>query len=311
MQQMILDRIEAAGEASLNRLCWDLAAAEGPATPSITPAFHSSFHRAVRSLIRQHFIRARKVVPTNIDALIDVYPYRTRDAAVKEMRHRLLPVAKAYLAWRQARKYSPADNERHAYRQLGEDVRTDAARRWERLEPSLFATIAVPDERIREAALGVLVRGRQLFVRAPVRHRAAFTALAESLLAAAGEHLPGAAAAELRGLLALFPAPLLAQLKLKTDLYEVAQLGRQFHQHVKNDFIEYLMREAPDVMRAMPGFRASGSERTRPIRLPHRDEPSPLVQRLVRRDVGKPFIFLSFRTPRAASGPAPALATTT
>lgn len=240
---------------------------------------------------------------TTIDELIAFYPYKSRDVQVKEIRLQLLPVAKAYLAWRQVRKYSPADNERHVYRGLAEDRRAGAEAHWQALEPFLFEALAVPHPAVRDIVFDLMVRGRQLFLHQPVRHAAPLTLLVDRVIAATGERLPATAMSELRALAALFPPPDLARLKLKSDLYEIAQLGRAHGQHVKDEFIAYLLREAPDIMRAMPGFRAAGSERFGKRRVPTRDEASPLIHKLLRRDAGALFVFLTLRRDSAHAAP--------
>ena len=295
-QRCILERIEAAGTVSLNRLCWDLAGEKGSAAPSITDAFHSGFRRSVRRMAEDGYIAATRRRLTDVDELIAFYPYKSRNGAVKTMRLQLLPVAKAYLSYRQVRKYTPAQNEAYFYRDLPDDIRTGAEARWQNLEGILFEALSVPDHRVRDAIFDLLVRGRQLFLRRPMRHGAPIGFLLGRVLDAAGRHLRAEAAAELQGLSSLFPARDLARLKLKSDLYEIAQLGRAYHPHVKEEFIKYLMQEAPAVMRSMPGFKPARSKGVGELRLlPIRDEPSPLVHKLVQRDALAPFAFLSVR----------------
>jgi len=214
------------------------------------------------------------------------------------MRIALLPVAKIYLAYHQSRKFSPADNERHFYRDLPEETRSEAAARWRGIEGSLFEALAIADPQIREALLYLLVRGKQIFLRRPVRHTAPFTAIVDQALAATADRLPVQTVTELRMLRSVFPAPVLARLKLQTDLYEIAQLGRRYTPHIKEPFIEYLMREAPAVMRAMPGYKPARSQGTGKVKfLPLRDEPSSFIHKLVQRDALARFEFLSVRQP--------------
>ena len=294
LQQIILDRVQASrGGVSLNRLLWDVAAERGGAAPSITDSFDSGFRRAVRRLAAGNHLRKEKRRLTGFDELIELYPHKSGDSAVRNLRLQLLPVARAYLAERHARKFSPADNERHLYRDLPDDARARAEASWLNLEPALYAALADASASAREAVFDLLVRGQQLFRRRPVRHRVAFIALLGQAIAVAADRLPAAAIAELQAIAAAFPARILARLKLKSDLYEIAQLGRDRSQHVKDDFIDYAMRAAPAVMRSLPGFKAAWSERVGKLRMPHKDQHSPLIHKLLQRDAMAPFEFLS------------------
>jgi hypothetical protein len=295
LQQIIFDRVSAAGTICLNRLLWDVALERRAARPSVTDSFNSGFRRSVRRLVEEGHIRPERRRLTDIDDLIECYPYKSRDADVKSVRFQLLPVAKAYLGWRQVRKYSPADNERYLYRDLSEDVRAEAEARWRNVEPVLFAALTSGGDHVREAVFDVLVRGQQLFGRRPMLHRAPLTVLLDQVIALASDSLPAEAVADLRHLAAIFPAPVLARLKLKSDLYEIAQLGRDHSQHIKDDFIQYAMRTMPDVMRSMPGFKPARFERVAKLSLPFKEEVSPLVHKLLRRDALAPFEFLSLR----------------
>lgn len=64
---------------------------------------------------------------------------------------------------------------------------------------------------------------------------------------------------------------------------------------IKDDFIQYAMRTAPKIIRATPGFRPKHSERRGNVMLgiPIRDEPSPLIHKLLLWDAPSPFTFLS------------------
>ncbi len=293
LQQRILERIEATGTVSLNRLCWDLAGEQGSAAPSITDAFHSGFRRSVRRLAEDGYIAPARRRLTDIDELVAFYPYKSRNAEVKAMRLQLLPVAKAYLSDRQVRKYTPAQNETYFYRDLADDIRTGAEARWRSVEGVLFEALPAPDPRVRDAIFDLLVRGRQLFLHQPMGHRAPVSFLLGRALAAGGDRLPAVAVAKLQALSSLFPTRDLARLRFKSDLYEIAHLGRDHSPHVKDQFIEYAMREAPAAMRSLPGFKAARSEGPAKFRRPIRDEASPLVHKLVQRDALAPFTFLS------------------
>jgi hypothetical protein len=296
LQQAILERVKAAEALSLNVLCWDLATERGGATPSVTDSFHSGFRRAVRRLVEENYIQTERHRLTALDDLISYYPFKTRDAAVKTVRLQLLPVVKAYLAWHKPRKFSPADNERHFFGALPDDVRADAAACWRKIEPAIFRALPPSCDPSQEAIFDLIVRGQQLFLHRPVRHRAPFTALLEQALAVAADRLPAPAAAELRTLGSIFPGPVLDRLKLKSDLYEIAHLGRDHSQQIKDDFIEYAMREAPKAMRSMRGFRPKRSEGRSIVKFqPIRDEPSPLVHKLLLRDALAHFEFLTLR----------------
>jgi hypothetical protein len=207
----------------------------------------------------------------------------------------LLPVVKAYCAGRPG-KFSRAQNEAHIYEALSDETRAVAARSWQGLEADLFVAMSgAPDRRMRDAIFDLLVRGRELFINQPVRHRTSLTRLLDRALAAA-DGAPVPALRDLGSLAAsLFPAPDLARLRFKSGVYGVAHLGRDHHPTIKEEFIKYLMQEAPAVMRSLPGFKAARSERVGNLKVPIREETSPLVHKLVMRDALAPFEFLSVR----------------
>ena len=298
LQQSILDRIDPAGTTSLNQLEWILTAEQDGPSASITAAGDVNFRRAVRRLVEEGYLRMAKQRLTDLDDVIAFYPYKTRDAEVKAMRLQMLPVVKSYLAFRQARKFSPAQNEIHFYQGLSDETRADAERRWQAIEPGLFDAMCCVDAGRREAILDLLVRGRHIFLRKPTRHLVALTRLLERALAATGDFPPIRAMEDLSALASsLFPRRELARLRLKSDLYEIAHLGRDHTQTVKDQFIEYAMRESPQIMRSMRGFKPARSQKAGKVKLllPIRDEPSPLIHKLVQRDALAPFQFLSVR----------------
>lgn len=149
---------------------------------------------------------------------------------------------------------------------------------------------------MRDAIFDVLVRGRQLFSPQPMRHAAPLTRLLDAALAVAADRLPAAATDALRALGSLFPARDLARLRLKSDLYEIAHLGRQYHPHLKEEFVKCLMREAPALMRSLPGFKPARLERVGKLSVPIKEEISPLVNKLIQRDALARFECLSART---------------
>jgi hypothetical protein len=211
------------------------------------------------------------------------------------MRAQLLPVAKVYLAWRQARKFTRAQTEMHFYAGLTDDARAEAERRWLELEGLLFAAMASAEIPLRDALFDVVARGRQLFRRRAVGHGAPLLRLIDRAVAASGD-TPPSVLADLTSLASsVSPITQLQRRWFKVDLYEIAQLGRDFSPHVKDQFIEYAMQEAPAVMRGLPGFKAAWSERVGKLAIPHKDEQSPLIHKLLQRDALAPFEFLSLQ----------------
>jgi hypothetical protein len=294
-QRRIIDSVSEARTVCLSRLRWDLAGEAAPPSSSISEAFNSGYHRAVRRLVEDGYIETRKRYVTDIDELIKLYPYKTRRAEIRAMRAQLLPVVKAYLAFRQARKFTRAQTEKHFYESLPDEARAEAERRWLELEGPLFAAMASGGDALRDAVFDVIARGRQLFRRRAVGHGAPLLRLIDRAVAA-GATTPPPVLADLATLASsVFPTAQLQRRWFKVDLYEIAHLGRNFSQHVKDQFIEYAMREAPAVMRALPGFRAAWSQKVGKLAIPHKDEHSPLIHKLLQRDALAPFEFLSLR----------------
>lgn len=310
MTPEILSEVNAsANPTSANELMWRLArksnrvrqtqrASDPLPDGAVENAFYKSFRRALTELIGDKAIRCEKRELQTLDEVVEVYPFRTRDARTHELRRRLLPHVRTHLLKTGDRQFGQGSNEAFHVDQATDTERADWRRRWNRIEDKLCIELATTTE--RETLLGIATRGRELFFRkrrqpysdpsSDFHHASSLGALFSSL-EQKGMHPELVMEAS-----AFFKAwlpPLRRQhLELKSQLYSIWDAGMHQHPSLKLHCKQMLRDADPALVQTLPKY-APPSKDAPNSWVRHEERFDPVLDQLLARDVFGEFEFLS------------------
>ncbi len=297
VQRLILGDLSISDPTEINELCWRFGLKEGKVVRGeLGKSFYAGFRRAVDQLVATGHVRRTEERLTNLEQLVKFYPFRTRSVPVKLLRERLLPILKNHLEETKALKFTAAEDEHYLLRQLPAETQKKARLAWEKLELRLIALLAhVRDERKYEI-LGLLARGRQLFIPPEgISHRRSLGSLItrvfdRSSLTGSEQAIQAEASAFYER---FFPRVTVARNRFKSQLYCVVDLRRQSGTpKLTEDFEHILLERDRKFIEGLPGHRPGGELNVRAF-LPRQEVKfSPMLDKLILRDALAPFDFL-------------------
>jgi hypothetical protein len=283
---------------SVEMLRWGLAEEHGAVSDDgarpfpigmIRKGFDQSFSRAVRLLVEGGRLCRQDRRLGTLDEMVRFYPYKSRSLEMRRLREALLPCLAAHLSKLGAR-YSVEDNEEWL------PVRSDSHEwnQWD-LELLRLEIEVAPD--LRHELFDLRVKLKELL--GPGRVTSAGSLL--GMIRRAKRKTAGEPSSTFAGLedayWRWFPRDVLKHAKLKGLIHHAVDLshGRagSLHKRAK----EWLLEDHRDLLESMPGHRPART-RKKPWSLLPRDpideiEFDPLLDRLVSRDVYRPFGFLT------------------
>ncbi len=263
MQQLLLKILERhKNGVPLPTLIWMAAADdEGVSDNDDMPAeTYKRLHAAARRLRRsgsKPMVVARKQRIASLDELVRLYPDRTKDSTVRQLRRTLLPLISDYAAHHDTRRRqrSAVSVEEWALRDhLSDDaIRQRFAKAWSALEREIVRRFPRFRTRARTSALELLVRGNELA-------GGSAHVTAGVTLSAAISHMRAVAGRRNKRLLAVLdnmkahlPVRRLQRADLKAVLRSVVHLDKGQPVRLKQTFKQFLRDNVPDVLTTLPG----------------------------------------------------------
>jgi hypothetical protein len=249
--------------------------------------FYGSFRRALDS---DQVVSVSKRRLQGLDELEKYYPFKTRDALVKSTREALLPVLCKHLSDTKERQFSLSDNEEYLLGLLSQEVRRHLKTSWQKIETEVIRAMYrhVRNSDCRDRLLDLLARGRELFSPGSgISHGRAFGNLLVEAVEVAGPLTVLVAARDLY--VGALPKEARRRTVLKSQLFAVMDFGAQGASGMKDETKQVLLKAAPQIVKGLPGH-VDGSGQGWDHRLTHF---SPVLDRLIGRDVLAPFEFVS------------------
>jgi hypothetical protein len=269
----------------------------GPSGGSVTKSFSRSFGRAVRGLRDRGAIEVKKRPYSNLSEFGSLYPYRSPDRAVRDVRDRFLPLLERFIQDTNAAQFTAAGSERHLAKERPADVRAEARQKWDATRPAVLRILAdTGDDRRSRCLLAIVMKGEELFQQAPLEHGRSMQQLLKAFEDAGGER---GAVAPIRDIYAAFMPRSLRDLgNFKRRLYAAVDLSKdQIKPALKPDFLGWLLENANDDLVRLPGHRPADDSDAPgffALRPEGRTTFSPLLKdHLVGRDALAPVSFLS------------------
>jgi hypothetical protein len=261
-------------------------------------AFYKSFRRALKQLIDDKAIRCKKRELENVDEVVAIYPFRTRDVRILELRQRLLPQMRTHLLETGDRQFGHSSNEDYHVDEATDAERAGWRARWQRIENKLCQELATTPE--RETLLAIATRGRELFFRTRRRpssdlssnfhHAKALGDLFDSL-SKSGAHrdLVLDASAFFTDWL---PPSRKQHLELKSQLYSIWDGGMRQRPSLKLAFKQTLRDRSPALVQKLPKYAPPRKDAPNSF-VRYEERFDPILDQLLGRDVFAEFEFLS------------------
>lgn len=308
LQRQILGALVSRAPVLVNELRWDLARVEdkvrfgrriaGIRQGAIERTFCSGFNRAVAKLRQKGRVAVTSRKLTGLDELIRLYPFKTTDLGVRELREKLLPSISSYLAIaRRDGRFKATGRlrtEREEYL-LGLAAPAEQKQirlRWSKeIEPNLFKVLTAAQDQLarRDLALRVIQRGRELFELGPGSDPALMAMLLQKGLASQ-DPMDRAVYTQAWSLYRqAIPEARLRHAKLKTQLYAVADFWTNTPVSLKGPFLDALALWHPFILE-LPGHEPPIVKFGRTVRSATF---SPILHRLLHRNVFSQFSFLA------------------
>jgi hypothetical protein len=262
LQQAILHALPAPGtEVLFNKVFWDIVDGQ-PHQADPSPSSYKAFHRAVKSLKGSGMLEMAKRKFSSLDELCMLYPYRTMNRRIRDMRAHVLPFVKQRLEMERAdgtkeTRFTALESESHLRDELSPETRSVARGRWLSIEPKLFdLLVAVSDQApARQHVLQIIAKGQGLFIGSGVNNSRTMIPIWKAAMAALHQ-LPSAeeVLGEVLSLYdSVFPRDTRRNASLKNRLYVVADFSRNRQRvALKQEFKEWLLQQDRDYVSGLP-----------------------------------------------------------
>lgn len=304
IQQAILEAVAETPGTSDGRVHWLLADRARRADQ----AFYKSFRRALTRLRATGRVQVHQKRLQSLEEVAEHLPFRTRDPEVRAMRAKLLP-ALMTLIRQSERLFNDAQSERHVLeRTVLEAGLNRQSTKYEALFPEWIKARSALLELLNSGAFGyaelairAYAKGRQLFERrAPIRHDSTLSEICDEILHESGRSSPPIELQEagraLNGLRAKWiPPTLLGSAQLKASIYHVVDFSRSQRPRLKREAAEHLLGRHREYIEKLPGHKSRAQTRPESSPISKTVVFSQTLDRLVSRDVLKPFSFLALR----------------
>lgn len=309
LQKEVLREIEASQQPVLvNKILWTLAEKYKAIHPVsekiqnidiefnvIDSKFSNSFNRSVTRLVKESYLNKQRKRLTDIDELIENYPFRTSRHEIRLARLHILPELKKYVLKNARGRFTGAQTEAHCLGNLkkeNRDIFAKLAEEWSDIHDRILKVYL--SNRIDEL-FDILIKGRSLFIDGKTKHTSSLFSLTDELRKLDSD-LP-----EVRDIVDVidsfywksFPEKNISYDYLKSFLYAAMDFGKLQKVRMKKEFKEYLRRNIGEIIIAMPGHKEPGKSNQPMSLLYIETEFSPLLDVMIDRHILPEFIFLS------------------
>jgi hypothetical protein len=279
LQKRILDYLRNHPSVFYNQLLWDLAferkEIQGRSTLSphieqgiINKSFKNNFFRSIESLAESKIVNIEKRVLTKIDEAFEYFPYHTDRLEIHQLRLALLPVLREYIIEENPHKFGSAKIEEELISRIQADPSYSTTKdAWESIEKEIIAILDT-ESPLYDSWIQILVRGRYLFLSAPIQYKASFKQLYLSLNKEIGDtgDREGEILKHIRELITLvFDNDLWKLGKTKAIYYDMANMKQYHRDSLKDDVKKYLALKRSDIVQSLPGHKEPGRHTVRGV----------------------------------------------
>lgn len=290
----------AGGSISFERLRWELwdGKTQSP-TANLPNTRNTSTKRAVKGLVKAGKVLKDERRLISFDEAVQNFPSKTLFGTTRSLRLSLLPVlSKAIADGEKWARYSPADNEKFHIESLKPEELQALKAKWLRLEPRLIEILPALSSTNRNTLFILISKAKSIFeIKKDLTCSQSFSEYLRTCTQRA--ILPEPLVGEVQAFSdALVPLTHAGHLRLKGFIHAFAHIPNRGRCQLKEDTIEYLAKACPEVVRQLPGFKASSACKPSDGRyfsafLERKDTHSPQLYRFFDQSIFQTFIFLT------------------